>query len=107
MRKDNEHRRASPPAGGNGWYSIDPGRHAPDSDVQIIDAVRESLETDGTVVRDSIRVSCSHGIVRLQGAIEDYWLRRRINDRCGSVRGVRQVINELHSVPVLLPRHRS
>jgi hypothetical protein len=106
MRNDNEHRRAAPPAGGNGWYNIDPGQHAPGSDQQIINAVSQSLEEDKAVTAASIKVSCSHGIVRLQGAIEDYWLRRRIGDRCGSVRGVRHVINELHSIPVLLPRHR-
>lgn len=65
------------------------------ADDRILDDVCERLKWDPEVDATEITVRVENGVVKLSGAVDTRYAKRRAEDVAGAVRGVRDVANEL------------
>ena len=76
-----------------GW--IDPGH----TDREVQDELRKLLVESDDVDADGIDVLVAGGIVKLIGSVPDHAMRRRVDELSHTVRGTREIHNELRVVP--------
>jgi osmotically-inducible protein OsmY len=76
-----------------------PPTFAVPSDESIEDSARVTLVWNPAVYDESIDISVTGGVVRLEGTVDAYWKRWKAENLVSDLKGVREVENHLSVVP--------
>ncbi len=68
------------------------------SDEEIKDNIQKSLFWDTEILADEIEVTVEQGIVTLEGTVDSYWKKQRVEEDA-DLTGVLSVVNEISVVP--------
>lgn len=69
------------------------------SDSEIESMIQKQIEWNSSTSEESIGVSVKNGIVTLEGAVDAYWKKFRIEQMTSDIKGVIQMKNKISVVP--------
>lgn len=69
------------------------------TDEDIASNIRTSLELDADIDATDIDISVTGGIVTLEGTVDAYWKKQRVEDVASNAEGVVDLVNKISIVP--------
>jgi osmotically-inducible protein OsmY len=69
------------------------------TDEDIASSIRTSLELDADIDATDIDISVTGGIVTLEGTVDAYWKKQRVEDIASNAEGVVDLVNKISIVP--------